>query len=106
MHPAKNQVRIDGKEHTQDYLLGRGWSGAPFCKTCGVHVFGNVYGPPQDFIDNVPEDKRDIFMTMVRKNTSLQSLNVRTFDNIDLTKIVVKQDDVGTEGYALNDGSC
>lgn len=89
-----------GKEHTTDYLLGRGWTGAPFCSTCGCHVFLNIHGPPQEFIDSLPEERRPKVMQMIEKNLATACINVRCLEGVGDVKI--EQSDEGTGGYQLD----
>ena len=69
--------------------------GHPFCRTCGVHVYMNVYGPPQQVVDQLPEEKK----AMVRKNLDMAPVNVRVLDGIQLDALPVARTDEGTEGY-------
>lgn len=42
-------------------------------------------------------------MVIMRRNMDIQSLNVRTFDNIEFASLQVQKSDEGTEGYTLSD---
>lgn len=100
VYPPKQLVRITGKEHTSDYLLGRGWTGAPFCSTCGCHLFENIYGPPPEFIEAIPEERRAKATELIKKNMAMACINVRCLENVGDVKI--EQSDEGTEGYRLD----
>lgn len=93
---------ITGQEHTRDYRYGRKYAGFPFCTTCGINVYNNLYGPPQQVLDQFPGDVRERSMQKVRKNLNLQPINVRVLDGVDRTSLLVKRHDGGTEGYVLD----
>ncbi|KAF9881484.1 glutathione-dependent formaldehyde-activating gfa [Colletotrichum karsti] len=99
VYPHKFQVTILGKENTQEYQFGRKFNGSPFCKTCGVHCFGNLYGPPQAIIDRLPEAKKDF----VRNQLEIQPLNIRVFDDIEWSELDINWSNEGTEGYVLSE---
>ncbi|KAI8211283.1 Centromere protein V [Colletotrichum sp. SAR 10_66] len=99
VYPHQSQVTIVGKDRTQEYQYGRKFNGAPFCKTCGVHCFGNLYGPPQSIVDRLPEAKKEF----VRKQLEIQPLNVRVLNEVDWEELDIKWANEGTEGYALSD---
>ncbi|KAI0481284.1 Mss4-like protein [Xylariaceae sp. FL0804] len=101
-YPGKDQVRIHGAEHTFEYLYGRKYTGASYCKTCGVHVFGIVHGPPLSVFDSVPVDRREAVMSVYRKNMNVQPLNVRSMNGVDLNLLNITRVDEGTEGYRLD----
>lgn len=82
----------------QEYQYGRKFMGFPFCSTCGVHVYMVVYGPPQQVVDRLPEDKKEF----VRKNLDLQPVNVRVLNGVDLGTLDIKRSDNGTDGYEEN----
>lgn len=94
-YPSKSQVNLIGTEHVQDYRFGRKFMGHPFCKTCGVHVYMNVYGPPQQVMDRLPDDKKEF----VQRNLDFQPISVRALDRIDLCTLSIKSSDQGTDGY-------
>ncbi|EPE10835.1 glutathione-dependent formaldehyde-activating enzyme [Ophiostoma piceae UAMH 11346] len=95
VYPSKAQVALSGTDNVQDYRFGRRFMGHPFCKTCGVHVYMNVYGPPQQVIDRLPEEKKE----MIRKNLDMAPVNVRVLDGIQLDGLTVARTDEGTDGY-------
>jgi len=99
IYPTRDQVRIHGREHTREYKYGSGYGGWPFCATCGVNVYANVYGPPQSVLDAVPVERKERAMAVFRRNMSLQPLNVRVLDGVDVTKLNVVRNNVGTDGY-------
>ncbi|KAH0441256.1 glutathione-dependent formaldehyde-activating gfa [Colletotrichum camelliae] len=99
VYPHQSQVTIVGKDRNQEYQFGRKFNGAPFCKTCGVHCFGNLYGPPQSIIERLPEAKKEF----VRKQLEIQPLNVRVLNDVDWNGLGIKWANEGTEGYALSD---
>ncbi|KAF4871689.1 Centromere protein V [Colletotrichum siamense] len=99
VYPHKSQVTIVRKERTQEYQFGRRFNGAPFCRTCGVHCFGNLYGPPQSIVDRLPDAKKEF----VRKQLEIQPLNVRVLNEVDWEELEIKWANEGTEGYALSD---
>jgi len=71
------------------------------CKTCGVLVFNNVYGPPISVFDSLPPERKERVMAVYWKNMALQPLNVRALDDVDLEFLKVERTDEGTEGYTL-----
>lgn len=79
----------------QDYRFGRQFNGFPFCKTCGLHVYQDLYGPPQHIVDSMPEQRKEV----VRKMLDIKPLNVRCFDEVDLEGWGVQRSDEGTAGY-------
>lgn len=101
-YPRKDQVMISGWEYTRDYQYGRRYTGFPFCATCGIHVYNNLYGPARQVLNQMPADMRAKAMEMVTKNLTLQPINVRVLDGVDLSSIKVKRRDGGTEGYVLD----
>jgi hypothetical protein len=88
---------ITGKENTTEYQFGRKFNGSPFCKTCGVHAFQNLYGPPKEVIDSLPEEKK----AFVRKKLAIRPLNIRVLDGLDLATVHINRSNEGTEGYSL-----
>jgi hypothetical protein len=101
VYPTKDQVRIHGREHTGEYLYGRKFNGAAHCKTCGVLVFNNVYGPPIRVFDSLPPERKEKALAIYRKNMAMQPLNVRALDDVDILSLKVERTDEGTEGYSL-----
>ncbi|WYZ44982.1 hypothetical protein EsH8_VIII_000298 [Colletotrichum jinshuiense] len=99
VYPHQSQVILVGKDHTHDYQFGRKFNGSPFCRTCGVHCFGNLYGPPKEIIARLPEAKQDF----VRKQLEIQPLNIRVLDGVDWDRIDIKWSNEGTEGYKLGE---
>lgn len=99
IYPNKSQVTIHGRENAKDYIFGRKFNGHPFCKTCGVHVYMNLYGPPKGVIQGLPEEKKEF----VKKMLGIQPVNIRALDNVDWTDIKVLRSDEGAEGYVLDD---
>jgi hypothetical protein len=100
-YPTKEQVRIHGRENTFEYRRGNGYSGTAHCKTCGVTVFSNVYGPPLSVFDRLPAGKREQALAIYRRNMALQPLNVRALDGVDIATLHIERTDEGTEGYVL-----
>lgn len=99
-YPRKAQVSIVGKESETDYLLfGRGFSGSPFCKLCGVHVYTNLYGPPRHLVESWPEARQAI----VREKLDIRPLNLRALDGVEWDRLTVNRTDEGTEGYILEE---
>jgi hypothetical protein len=72
------------------------------CKTCGVTVFSNVYGPPVSVFDRLPAETKEKALEVYRKNMALQPLNVRALDDVDLAALQIEKSDEGTEGYVLS----
>lgn len=79
------------------YQFGSKFSGAPFCKTCGIHCFGNLYGPPKEVLATWPEARQAV----VKKKLMIQPLNIRVLDNVEWDELKWEKLDVGTEGYRL-----
>ncbi|KAK5991546.1 hypothetical protein PT974_09830 [Cladobotryum mycophilum] len=104
VYPTKDQVRIYGADDTFEYRSGRKFGGSTFCRTCGVHVFGNIYGPPISIFDKLPPERRELALGVYHKNMKLKPLNVRTLDNLDLASLrpLIKREDEGTDGYVLD----
>lgn len=71
------------------------------CKTCGVTVFNNVYGPPVSVFDSLPPERKEKVLEMYWKNMALQPLNVRALDGVDLESLEIERTDEGAEGYVL-----
>ncbi|KAK0654753.1 hypothetical protein B0T16DRAFT_395629 [Cercophora newfieldiana] len=103
IYPTKDQVRIHGREETFEYLYGRRFNGAVHCKTCGVLVFNNVYGPPISVFDRLPPERREVVLAVYWKNMAMQPLNVRALDGVDLESLPVQRSDEGTAGYVVAD---
>ncbi|TDZ37316.1 hypothetical protein C8035_v006979 [Colletotrichum spinosum] len=99
LYPHQSQVTIAGGENTRDYAFGRKFNGAPFCQTCGVHCFGNLYGPPKEIVAKLPEAKQEF----VRKQLEVQPLNIRVLDKVDWAEMDIKWSNEGTAGYQLKD---
>jgi hypothetical protein len=99
IYPDKSQVTTTGREKTTDYRFGRMFNGTPFCQTCGVLCFQNLYGPPKEVIDRLPEAKQEF----VAKQLRIQPLNIRVLDGVEWGLIKVKKEDEGTKGYTLPD---
>jgi hypothetical protein len=101
VYPTKDQVKIYGREDTIEYLYGRKFNGTSYCKTCGITVFSNVYGPPLTTFDKLPHERKERAMAVYWKNMALQPLNARTIDGLDIGSLEIKRVDEGTEGYVL-----
>lgn len=101
VYPTKDKVRIHGRENTFEYLTGRKFGGAALCKTCGVHVFGNVYGPPITVFDKLPPERKEFALGVYHKNMNMQPLNVRSMNGFNSSSLNIKRSDEGTEGYEL-----
>ncbi|CCF33092.1 hypothetical protein CH063_05349 [Colletotrichum higginsianum] len=99
VYPHQSLVTLVGKDQTQDYKFGRGFNGSPFCRICGVHCFGNLYGPPEEVLARLPEAKQDF----VRKQLEVQPLNIRVLDGVEWDRVDIKWKNEGTEGYVLED---
>jgi hypothetical protein len=97
VYPSKSQVLLSGQENTQDYSFGRKFNGFPFCKTCGIHVYQNLYGPPKSVVEAMPESRRQA----VQKMLDMQPINVRVLDGFDLDRCEIKREDEGTNGYEI-----
>ncbi|KOS19993.1 hypothetical protein ESCO_005593 [Escovopsis weberi] len=95
VYANKAQVRLTGTEHAQEYRFGREFTGHPFCKTCGAHVYMNLYGPPQHLVDGFPEEKK----AQVRAMLDLKPVNVRHLENVDLGALAIERNVEGTDGY-------
>ncbi|KAL7800335.1 hypothetical protein V8C37DRAFT_364924 [Trichoderma ceciliae] len=104
IYPNKDTVRIFGRDRVFEYLTGGKFTGTTYCKTCGVHIFSNIYGPPKSIFDKLPPEKKDQALTVYHKNMSMQPLNVRAMDNVNLNALrpLIKREDEGTEGYELD----
>lgn len=102
VYPKRDQVQIVGREHTFEYLHGRKFGSAVHCKYCGVHVFGNIYGPDPSVFDKLQPERREIVLEIYHKNMALQPVNVRTITGLDLKSIHVERTDCGTDGYVLD----
>lgn len=72
------------------------------CKTCGVQVFTNLYGPPITVFDKLPPERKAYALEVYHKNMSLQPLNVRAIEGFQVLSetLNIKRSDEGTEGYA------
>lgn len=107
-YPTRDQVRIHGRENGWEYgglkaELGAMKMGAVVhCRTCGVQVFTNLYGPPITVFDKLPPERKAYALEVYHKNMSLQPLNMRAMEGFQLLSetIKIKRTDEGTEGYA------
>ncbi|KAF2718537.1 hypothetical protein K431DRAFT_287561 [Polychaeton citri CBS 116435] len=95
VYPSKSQVVINGEEHMQEYRFGRKFNGNPFCRFCGVHVYLNLYGPPQEVVDRLSIEKQEY----IRRMLDVKPVNIRTLDTIDVEDLDVVRSNEGTEGY-------
>lgn len=102
-YEPKDDVRIHGKENTFEYLWNAKLGGPAMCKTCGVHMFGNLYGPPISAFDKLPAERLPIVIEIYAKNMNMQPICVRVMDDIDMSTLKIDYDDCGTEGYKLDD---
>ncbi|KAK3356729.1 Mss4-like protein [Lasiosphaeria hispida] len=102
VYPNKDQVRIHGREHTFEYKYGKKFSGTTHCKTCGVTVFSNVYGPPLSVLEAAPPERKERVMAAYWRNMMLQPLNVRALDGVGRDTLHIERSDEGTEGYVLD----
>lgn len=99
IYPDKSQVTITGRESTTEYQFGQKFNGSPFCKTCGVHVFGNLYGPPKELVETWPEARQQI----VKKKLAIQPVNIRALHGVEWESLKITRVDEGTEGYGIGD---
>ncbi|KAI7779142.1 hypothetical protein LA080_001304 [Diaporthe eres] len=108
VYPTRDQVRIHGRERGWEYGGLKAELGAlkmgsvVHCKTCGVQVFTNLYGPPTTVFDKLSPERKAYALEVYHKNTSLQPLNVRAVEGFQLLSetININRSDEGTEGYA------
>ncbi|KAF3762730.1 hypothetical protein M406DRAFT_264248 [Cryphonectria parasitica EP155] len=103
VYPTKDQVKLRGMEDTFEYKKAPGYSGISHCKTCGVMVFSNIYGPPISIFDKLPAERKELALAVYHKNLNLKPLNVRTVEGLDLGSITIERTDEGTDGYALDE---
>ncbi|KAF2663829.1 glutathione-dependent formaldehyde-activating enzyme [Microthyrium microscopicum] len=103
VYPKKEQVIIYGRENGFEYLTGRKYSGAVHCKTCGVQVFSNIYGPPRSMFDKLAPERKEKALKVYHKNMQLQPLNVRAVEGVDISSLHIIRSDEGTEGYKLDE---
>ena len=73
------------------------------CKSCGVHVFSNMYGPPISVFDRLPPERKENALKVYHENMRLQPLNARAMEGVDLSVLKIRRTDEGTEGYQLDD---
>ncbi|KAL6892050.1 hypothetical protein GGI43DRAFT_414008 [Trichoderma evansii] len=104
IYPFKDKVKIYGQDQVFEYLTGGKFTGATFCKTCGVHVFSNIYGPPISVFDKLPPEKKERALAVYYKNMSIQPLNVRAMNDLclDTLRSLIKRKNEGTEGYTVD----
>ncbi|CEJ92899.1 hypothetical protein VHEMI08526 [[Torrubiella] hemipterigena] len=103
VYPTRDQVKITGRDDTFEYRHRTKFGGAAYCKHCGVHIYSNIYGPNPSIFDKLPPERREFALKVYHKNMSLQPVNVRSIESLDLSKIHVERSDEGTEGYVLED---
>ncbi|KAJ4387452.1 hypothetical protein N0V93_008044 [Gnomoniopsis smithogilvyi] len=99
IYPDKDQVLLCGRDNTTTYAFGRKFNQTPFCKTCGVAIYGVAVGPPQSIVDKLPEEKQKF----VEQQRRIQPLYVRAMNGVDWDNIKVQRNDEGTEGYTVLD---
>ncbi|KDN64894.1 putative glutathione-dependent formaldehyde-activating enzyme, partial [Colletotrichum sublineola] len=97
VYPHQSEVTLVGKDQTRDYKFGRGFNGSPFCRTCGVHCFGNLYGPPKEIVVRLPEARQEF----VRRQLEIQPLNVRVLEGVEWDRINIKWSNDGAADYVL-----
>ncbi|KAJ6789439.1 hypothetical protein PWT90_00240 [Aphanocladium album] len=107
-YEPKDVVRVHGKENTfecqRKAQVGKlKMAASALCKTCGVHMFANIYGPPLSFLDKVAPERLSLVMDSYVQNMNMQPISVRVFDDVDMSTVKVDYDHCGTEGYALDD---
>ncbi|KAL7782382.1 hypothetical protein V8C43DRAFT_296174 [Trichoderma afarasin] len=104
IYPTKDNVRIHGRDRVFEYLTGGKFTGSTYCKTCGVHVFSNIYGPPISVFDKLPPERKERALAVYHKNMAMQPLNVRAIEGVkvDTFRPLIKREDEGTEGYELD----
>ncbi|KAK1984765.1 glutathione-dependent formaldehyde-activating enzyme [Colletotrichum cereale] len=98
VYPHQSEVTLSGKDQTQDYRFGRGFNGWPFCRTCGVHCFGNLYGPPAEIVARLPEARQEF----VRRQLEIQPVNIRVLDGVEWDRINITWSNDGVVGYVLS----
>lgn len=99
MYPDKDQVLLLGTDNTTTYAFGRKFNQTPFCKTCGVAIYGVAVGPPPSIVDKLPAEKQKF----VEQQRRIRPLYVRAMNGIDWESINIQRSDEGTEGYAVSD---
>lgn len=104
IYPTKDNVRIYGRDRVFEYLTGGKFTGSTYCKTCGVHVFSNIYGPPISVFDKLPPERKERALAVYHKNMAMQPLNVRAIEGVkvDTFQSLIKREDEGTDGYELD----
>ena len=83
-------------------MNGRKWGSVVHCKTCGVFVFTNIYGPPISIFDKLAPERKAIALETYHRNIKLLPLNVRTMENFECVhgELSINKVDEGAEGYA------
>ncbi|KAK1460509.1 glutathione-dependent formaldehyde-activating enzyme [Colletotrichum cuscutae] len=99
VYPHQSEVSIVGKDQALDYQFSRKFNGSPFCRTCGVHCFGNLYGPPKELVAKLPETRQEF----VRKQLEIQPLNVRVLQGLEWDSVNIEWSNDGTEGYVVSE---
>ena len=61
------------------------------CKTCGVHAYIHLYSPPKEYIDSLPEQKKEL----LKKMLEVQAVNIGALDRMEWTDIKVARSDEG-----------
>ncbi|KAL5086186.1 hypothetical protein Trisim1_009516 [Trichoderma cf. simile WF8] len=104
IYPTKDNVRIYGRDQVFEYLTGGKFTGSTYCKTCGVHVFSNIYGPPISVFDKLSPERKERALAVYHKNMAMQPLNVRAIEGakVDTFQPLIKREDEGTDGYELD----
>lgn len=102
VYPTKDEAIVHGRDETFEYRYGPRYVGVNFCRTCGVHVYSTVYGPPITVYDKLPPPTREAALAVYHKSINLQPLNLRAAEELDLASINISRSDEGTEGYQLD----
>ena len=63
--------------------------------TCGVHPYLNLYGPPKEVVERLPEERQ----RLVRKMLDVKPVNIRVLEGVEWEEIEVKREDEGTKGW-------
>ncbi|KAK8080909.1 hypothetical protein PG997_008727 [Apiospora hydei] len=103
VYPTKDEVSIPASSWENTFAYGGKYGGGSrHCKTCGVLVFDEVVGPPISVFDSVPLERRERLLEVYHRNMSLQPLNIRCVEGLDLGPLEIQRSDKGTEGYTLD----
>lgn len=65
-------------------------------------MFWKLNGPPVSMFFNLPPERLPVIIDRYAANMNMQPLNIRAFDDVEISDLKYSPEDEGTDGYILD----